>query len=163
MSLKVVPTYFYLLPPPLQSHSMKVPDLNFLLLFIHFQIFTLQAENATERYSIIIIRFRTIHWPYCPKKLEENGCHKTKVILSKYLILFFYCFSSIFKVPSLQVKKATTRYSIIIMEENGLHCKYIRCKKYTFFVCPEFPYTLAVYFKLENCMQVSAVLFVNYS
>ena len=44
-----------------------------------------------------------------------------------------------------------------------VHCKYIRCKKYTFFVRPEFPCTLAVFFTPENCMQVSAVLFVNYS
>ena len=45
----------------------------------------------------------------------------------------------------------------------NIHCKYIRCKKYTFFVHPEFPCTLAVFFTLENCVQVSAVSFVNYS
>ena len=44
-----------------------------------------------------------------------------------------------------------------------IHCKYIRCKKYTFFVRPDFPCTPAVFFTPENCMQISAVLFVNYS
>ena len=44
-----------------------------------------------------------------------------------------------------------------------LHCKYICYKKYTFYMRPEFPCTPAVFFTPENYMQISAVLFVNYS